>query len=63
MLTYALKRLVLAGAVALTVSLITFGLLRLSGDVAAALAGADATSTDVEYVRHHYGLDSPLIVQ
>jgi peptide/nickel transport system permease protein len=63
MLTYTLKRLFLAAAVALTVSAISFGLLRLSGDVAAALAGADATSSDIEYLRRYYGLDRPLPVQ
>lgn len=63
MLTYTLKRLVLAALVTLTVSVISFGLLRLSGDVAAALAGADATSADVEYLRRHYGLDRPLPIQ
>ena len=42
MLTYTLKRLLLAALVALTVSGVSFGLLRLSGDVATALAGADA---------------------
>jgi peptide/nickel transport system permease protein len=62
-LTYTLKRLVLAALVTLTVSVISFGLLRLSGDVAAALAGADATSADVEYLRRHYGLDRPLPIQ
>jgi len=49
--------------VALTVSIVSFALLRLSGDVAAALAGADATSADVEYLRRHYGLDRPMLVQ
>ncbi|MBI4537462.1 MAG: ABC transporter permease [candidate division NC10 bacterium] len=63
MLTYTIKRLLLAGLVTLTVSAISFGLLRLSGDVAAALAGSDATSADVEYLRRYYGLDRPLPVQ
>jgi len=63
MLTYTLKRLLLATLVTLTVSMISFALLRLSGDVAAALAGADATSADVEYLRRHYGLDRPVLVQ
>lgn len=63
MLTYTLKRLLLAGFVVLTVSVISFGLLRLSGDIASALAGADATSSDVEYLRRYYGLDRPLPVQ
>ncbi len=63
MLTYTIKRLCLAALVTLTVSAISFGLLRLSGDVAAALAGSDATSADVEYLRRYYGLDRPLPAQ
>jgi peptide/nickel transport system permease protein len=49
--------------VMLAVSLITFTLLRLSGDPAAAMAGENATSEDIEYVRKHYGFDRPLPVQ
>jgi len=63
MLTYTLKRLLLAALVALTVSGVSFGLLRLSGDVATALAGADATAADVEQLRRLHGLDRPLVVQ
>lgn len=60
---YALKRLGVAIAVAITVSIVTFTLLRLSGDPAAALAGDGATEQDIEYVRKYYGFDRPLIVQ
>jgi peptide/nickel transport system permease protein len=63
MLTYTLKRLLLAAFVALTVSCVSFGLLRLSGDVATALAGADATAADVEQLRRLHGLDRPLAMQ
>lgn len=49
--------------VALAVSLITFTLLRLSGDPAAAMAGENASQEDIEYVRKHYGFDKPLPVQ
>ena len=50
---YMLKRLGLAVLVALAVSMIAFGLLRLSGDPAIAIAGEGAT----------YGFDRPLPVQ
>jgi peptide/nickel transport system permease protein len=60
---YALKRLGLALLVALAVSAASFLLLRLSGDVALAIAGEGARSQDVELVRKTYGLDRPLIVQ
>jgi len=63
MLVYAGKRILLALLVALAVSFISFMILNLSGDPAAALAGADATPEEVEYVREKYGLDRPLLVQ
>ncbi|MBT6094596.1 MAG: ABC transporter permease [Rhodospirillaceae bacterium] len=63
MLIYALKRFAVALLVALTVSLVTFTLLRLSGDPAAAMAGPEASEEDIEYVRIHYGFDKPLPVQ
>jgi peptide/nickel transport system permease protein len=63
MLPFVLKRLGLALLVALTVSLISFALLRLSGDVASAIAGEGARAEDIELVRKTYGLDRPLVVQ
>jgi len=63
MLLYSLKRFGVALLVALTVSVVTFTLLRLSGDPAAAMAGEGATEEDIEYVRSHYGFDKPLPVQ
>ena len=63
MLYYTLKRLSLAILVAITVSLLTFMLLRLSGDPAIALAGENATPEEVEVVRHQYGLDRHIIIQ
>lgn len=63
MLIYSLKRFGVAILVAIAVSIITFSLLRLSGDPAAALAGETATQEDIEYVRKHYGLDRSLPVQ
>lgn len=63
MLGYALKRLGLALLVAFTVSVVSFLLLRLTGDVAIAIAGEGARSEDIEMVRKTYGLDRPLVVQ
>jgi ABC-type dipeptide/oligopeptide/nickel transport system permease component len=63
MLVYTLKRLGLALAVALAVSLIAFALLRLSGDPAIAIAGEGARQADIELVRKTYGFDRPLVVQ
>jgi ABC-type dipeptide/oligopeptide/nickel transport system permease component len=62
-LSYLLKRLGLAGLVAVTVSAITFLLPWLSGDPAVAVAGEGARPEDIENVRHALGLDRPLIVQ
>lgn len=63
MLFYTLKRLGLAILVAISVSIIAFGLVRLSGDIATAIAGEAATQADIEAVRDKYGLDRPLPVQ
>lgn len=63
MLQYTLKRLALALLVALSVSIIAFLLVRLSGDVATAIAGEAASQADIEAVRLKYGLDRPLPVQ
>jgi len=63
MVYYTLKRLSLAILVAITVSLLTFMLLRLSGDPAIALAGENATPEEIEVVRHQYGLDRHIIIQ
>ncbi len=63
MLPFILKRLGLAFLVALTVSLISFFLLYLSGDPATALAGEGATSEDIANINARYGFDRPLLVQ
>ena len=60
MLIYSLKRFGIAILVAVAVSLVTFTLLRLSGDPAAALAGESATEEDIEYVRKQYGFDKSI---
>ena len=63
MLAYCAKRTIVAALVALTVSIISFALLHLSGDLAQSLAGPSATAADVEQVRKAYGLDRPIAVQ
>ncbi len=63
MIGYALKRLGLALLVALAVSAASFVLLRLSGDVALAIAGEGARAEDIDLVRKTYGLDRPLLIQ
>ncbi|MDQ2094951.1 ABC transporter permease [Rhodalgimonas zhirmunskyi] len=63
MLQFILKRLGLAILVAITVSFISFSLLFLSGDPAAALAGETASGEDIEALRRLYGFDRPMLVQ
>ncbi len=63
MLNFALRRLLLACLVALTVSVIAFFLVRVSGDMAIALAGESASAEDIAEIREAYGLDRPIIVQ
>ncbi|AVO47372.1 ABC transporter permease [Phreatobacter cathodiphilus] len=63
MFNYTLKRLALAALVALAVSALAFVLLRLSGDVAIAIAGEGARAEDIAAVRQQYGLDRPLVIQ
>ncbi|MFC4238023.1 ABC transporter permease [Thalassospira xianhensis] len=63
MLVYTLKRLGLALLVTLAVSMLSFALLYLSGDPAAAIAGETANAEDIEAVRVYYGFDRPWVVQ
>lgn len=63
MLVYAAKRIVLAILVALTISMLVFSLLYLSGDPATALAGESATDADIVKLRAAYGFDRPVWVQ
>ncbi|MGK4923023.1 ABC transporter permease [Bordetella hinzii] len=63
MLGFALRRLGLALLVALTVSVLAFLLLHLTGDPALALAGEGARQADIDAVRRAYGLDRPMLVQ
>ncbi|MEO6984814.1 MAG: ABC transporter permease [Paralcaligenes sp.] len=63
MFAYIMKRLALAVLVALTVSIIAFLLLRLSGDPAIAIAGEGARQADIDLIRQTYGFDRPLPIQ
>src|SRR3989337_1362628 len=63
MLRYTIKRFAVALLVAVTVSLVTFSLLELSGDPAAAMAGESATAEDIAFVREMYGFDRPFLVR
>ncbi|MFA5521175.1 MAG: ABC transporter permease [Castellaniella sp.] len=63
MLQFILRRLALAILVGLTVSVIAFLLLRLSGDPAIAIAGEGAREADIELIRITYGFDRPLPIQ
>jgi len=60
---FIFRRLIIAVFVSLTVSVIGFSLLRLSGDLAHQLAGDDARPAQVAAVARRYGLDRPLYVQ
>ncbi|MCD6430874.1 MAG: ABC transporter permease [Deltaproteobacteria bacterium] len=63
MLQYSLKRICLALLVAVTVSFLSFMLVRVSGDPAFALAGENASESELAMVRQQYGLDRPVLVQ
>jgi peptide/nickel transport system permease protein len=63
MISYALKRSILAILVALTVSMISFSLLYISSDPAIAMAGETASDADIEAIRELYGFDRPIVVQ
>lgn len=60
---YIVQRLFLAFLVAIAVSIISFALLRLSGDLAMVLAGDGATDEQVRQVAARHGLDRPFIIQ
>lgn len=60
---FVLRRCLVAVLVLLTVSLLSFGLLKLSGDLATTMAGDQAGADYVAFLRKEYGLDRPLPVQ
>jgi len=57
------RRLLLAALVCLTVLIVSFILTRLSGDLAASIAGPNASAADIAIITRNYGLDRPLLVQ
>ena len=63
MLRYVVHRVLLAVLVVAGVSIVSFGLLFLSGDPAAALAGDNWTRTQIDEFRHQMGFDRPWYVQ
>ncbi|MFT8212015.1 MAG: ABC transporter permease [Symbiopectobacterium sp.] len=63
MARYVFHRLLVALAVLFTVALVSFSLLHLSGDLAAAIAGPEATAEVIAQIRVRYGLDRPLATQ
>ena len=63
MLHFAFRRLGLALAVALAVSIATFVLLNIATDPAQAIAGENAEPELVAQIRAEYGFDRPLIEQ
>ena len=63
MFVYFVKRSFVALLVAITVSIVSFLLLHLSGDLAQSLAGPSASAADVAQVRKAYGLDRPMAIQ
>ena len=63
MLKFLIRRVLLAMAVALCVSMLTFGLLHVATDPAIAIAGEDASAEEIEVLRVAYGFDRPLYVQ
>src|SRR6218665_551707 len=63
MLIHILHRLAIALCVAVTVSIVSFLLLHLSGDLATAIAGSEASAAQVEAIRVQLGLDRPMLSQ
>lgn len=63
MLKYVLQRLVLALAVSIVLSFVTFLLLNFATDPAYAIAGEDAEQEVIEQIRETYGFDRPVLVR
>ncbi|MCI4029872.1 ABC transporter permease [Dickeya dianthicola] len=63
MVKYVVQRLLVALAVLFTVAAVSFSLLHLSGDLATAIAGPDATADTIDQIRVQNGLDKPLLSQ
>ena len=63
MLNYLLQRFWQACLVLITVSILSFVLIYLSGDPIAALIPLNARQEDIDNIRRAYNLDQPLIIQ
>ncbi|WP_201838486.1 ABC transporter permease [Microvirga zambiensis] len=63
MLSFVRGKLLVSLLVLLTVSLVGFALLHLSGDLAATLAGENASAEQIEEIRRSMGLDRSLLAQ
>src|SRR5260370_39079868 len=63
MVLFLVRRLWLAALACSTVLVVSFTLTRLSGDLAASIAGPNATAADIATITKNYGLDRPLVVQ
>lgn len=63
MIKYVLQRLVLALAVSIVLSFVTFLLLNFATDPAYAIAGEDAEQEVIEQIRETYGFDRPVLVR
>ena len=63
MLSFIRGKLLVSVLVLLTVSLVGFALLHLSGDLAATLAGENASAEQIEEIRRSMGLDRSLLAQ
>lgn len=60
---YLAKRALLALAVAVTVSLVNFTMVLLSGDIPVSIGGPTATYEQLDRIRRDLGLDQPIVVQ
>lgn len=63
MFRFLLGRMVVAIAVALTLSVVAFVLLNLAVDPAQAIAGEEADLLEIQQVRERYGFDRPIAVR
>lgn len=63
MFRLVIRRLAVSALVVVVVSMIAFSLVYLSGDPAVAMAGENASPSDIEAIRTDYGFDRPMYVQ
>jgi peptide/nickel transport system permease protein len=63
MITYILRRILLAIPVLIGVTFLAFSMLLLTGDPAAAIAGQHITAATREAIREELGLNDPVLVQ